>query len=117
MGDFWGDIAEGLGSSDFLGSAVSTLADLGMGLFNMSSQEDAADEAQKRQDEKDRLSLQLEALKARYLGNGGGGGGGASTALTKAQRLAAVQNQGELKVQAINNLLSGLNASYLSGGR
>ena len=56
------------------------------------------------------LQLQLEMLKARHLGGTGGGGGGGGGAnpnvLTKAQKLAAMQNQETSKVNSIGSLLA-----------
>lgn len=108
-------LGEGLTTGDFLSGAFQALAGTAGMLFQSSSEEDSLKEQQKMQDKKDRLALQLEALKLRYGQGGGGGGGGSAMQLTPAQRLAAMQNQGSAQSNAINSLISAMQAGYGRG--
>lgn len=109
-------LGEGLTSGDFLSGAFQALAGTAGLLFQSSSEEDARKDAQALQDKKDKLALQLEALKIRYgQGGGGGGGGGSAMQLTPAQRLNTIQNQGTAQSNAIQNLISAMQSGYSMG--
>jgi len=115
---FLESLGEGLTSGDFLSGAFSAVANTAANLLASGMQEDQNDEALARQDKQNMLELQLQALKARYGGGGGGGGGGgASNKVTPAQRIAALQNQGESQQNAINSLITALQNGFLAGGR
>lgn len=112
---------------DFISDALPVAADLGAGLFGVEAQKDqeeallAREDAKYKQElelqrQKAALELRLAALKAQYAG-GGGGGGGASTKLTDAQRLAMIQNQANLKQDAITSALNALQNAYGLGQR
>lgn len=123
--DFFDGVTKVLGTK--AGStAVSTAAELGLGLLKQSAEKDSQDALLAREDakyeqelelqrQKAALDLKLAALKAQY--SGGSGGGGASTALTDSQRLAAIQNQAALKQDAISAALTGLQSAYGLGQR
>ena len=61
------------------------------------------------------LELRLQALKAAY--GGGGGGGGPFTGITDAQKVGAIQAQGELKQDSIKSALTALQNAYGLGVR
>lgn len=80
------------------------------GLLGNSIQEDQVDAELQAQKEANIQALQLEALKARFAGKGGGGGGGGGgvnpNILTKAQKLAMMQNQGQARADSLNSLIA-----------
>lgn len=109
----WGDI---------ITAAIPAVVSAGAGLLQNSAQEDAQDEANElalqQQREDTYLKLRLEALKAKYAqGSGGGGGGQDPNKLTMAERVTALQNQGDSSQSAINNLITAIQNGYsLRGG-
>ena len=102
----WGGLISGL---------VTSLAPAAVGYFTQESSNERADEIYARDQawerEKMALELRLQALKAQY-GSGGGGGGGPFTGITDAQKVAAIQGQGDLKQESIANALNAMQNAY-----
>lgn len=114
-----------LSDGDFWSGAVSGLAQAGVGLLSSRQQQSSQERAWEREDELREQQLaearenqafeyRLAALKALH---GGGGGGGASTRMTDAQRISAMQNQAELKQRSIADMMNVLQNAYSLGGR
>lgn len=124
---FLDSVGDALSSGDFLSSAFGTIATTAAGILGAERQQDQLDAQYAREDEryaqelaaareKTALELRLQALKALY-GGGGGGGGGPFTGITQAQKVAAVQGQGELQQTAVRDALTGMQNAYGLGVR
>lgn len=113
----WGDILSSAFSATVSGVGNYLANEQQQDLLNQQyAREDeirAQDLAQAR--EKQALELRLAALKAMY--GSGGGGSGPFTGITDAQKVGAMQAQGELKQQSIQNALQSLQAAYQLGVR
>lgn len=105
---------QGITSGDFISSAFSTLANAGLGLLQSDIQQDQLDQERADSREKLLLDLKLKQLEAMY-GNRGGGGGGGAGKLTTAQKLSAIQNQTDAKIDAINNMITATQTGILGG--
>ena len=104
----WGDIFT---------AAIPAVVEGAVGIFGNSIAQDQASEERENalsdQREQNIMELRLQALKAAYGGSGGGGGGGRDyNKLTAAERIAAVQNQGDSQQTAIANLIAGMQNAY-----
>lgn len=114
----WGDILSSAFSATVSGVGNYLANEQQQDLLNQQyAREDeirAQDLAQARENQA--LELRLAALKAMY-GSGGGGGSGPFTGITDAQKVGAMQAQGELKQQSIQNALQSLQAAYQLGVR
>lgn len=104
----WGDIFT---------AAIPAVVSGSIGILGNSISQDREDENRENQlaDQREQniLDLRLQALKAAY-GSGGGGGGYRPdpNKLTAAERVSAVQNQGDSQQTAIANLIAGMQNAY-----
>lgn len=91
-----------------ISAAIPSAVNLFGGLLGNSIEEDQYEKELQAKKESDIMALQLEALKARFAGGGGGGGGGGvnPNMLTKAQKLAMMQNQGQARSEGLNSLIA-----------
>ncbi len=92
-----------------ISAAIPSAVNLFGGLLGNSIEEDQYEKELQAKKESDIMALQLEALKARFAGGGGGGGGGGGVnpnMLTKAQKLAMMQNQGQARSEGLNSLIA-----------
>lgn len=105
----WGDIFT---------AAIPSIVTGATGILGNSITQDREEEARANQLEdqaaQNILDLRLAALKAQYGSGGGGGGSGAKdpNKLTAAERIAAMQNQGDSQQTAIANLIAGMQNAY-----
>lgn len=107
-GSPWGNI---------IAATVPSIIQAGAGYLQSDIQQEQAEDKYNQQlalsREQQAMELKLAALKARYSSGGGSGGSGIDpNKLTKAQHVAAVQNQGDTEQNAIANLIASMQNAY-----